>query len=107
MIALKFSVNGEQLCLAGLEEPGIISGIVNFMSGVHPDDRPGDYTISLRVAGLRTEQDQHVRWADARLRVGDKIQVEVLESSKADQPEPLPKELTPRLSRRRKKALRR
>lgn len=105
MIALKFSVNGKQLCLAGLDEPGIVSGIVNLMSGIHPEDRPGDFTISLRIAGLRTQEDQHLKWGDTRLVVGDKIQVEVLECSQADRPEPLPEELTPRRTRRKRSVL--
>jgi len=96
MIALKFSVNRKKVCLAGLDEPGIITGFLNYMSGIHPDDRPGDYTISLRVAGLRRRSDRHVVWSRSLLKVGDQVLVEIVETSRADIPKPEPRMPTPR-----------
>ena len=91
MIALRFSLNGNKLCLAGLDEPGIITGFLNYMSGIHPDDRPGDHTITVRVAGLRRRGDRHVVWAGSRLQVGDQVLVEIVETTRADRPKPAPR----------------
>ena len=75
MRAFKIQVNGEQLCLAGVSE-GVFSAIVHYVS--RENGRP-----HLDVGGLLTPQEEHVKWLDQDLALGDEIRLTVVESETA------------------------
>jgi hypothetical protein len=81
MQAFKVSLNGHKLCLAGTVGDGVLSAIVNSVRGNRGED------LFLEVGGLVSRADQHVRCINQkRLRVGDRIQIETIETGSADKP---------------------
>ena len=94
MIALRVTVNGEHLCVAGTDDLAVLNAIVNAVGNLgaltkrqRADETPGIY---LRVGGLTgraDERDDHLTWTDElRLKPGDKVEVHVLETSEAEPP---------------------
>src|SRR5688500_1096177 len=94
MIALRVTVNGEHLCVAGADDMAVLSAIVSAVGNLgaltkrkRADEPP---TIYLRVGGLTGRadgRDEHLTWTDElRLKPGDKVEVEVLEISEAEPP---------------------
>jgi hypothetical protein len=88
MIALRVTLNGNLLCVAGAEDLAVLNTIVNAGGNLgaltkkhRPDETP---YIRLLVGGLTGRvdgQDEHLRWAQQLdLKPGDKVEVEVLEN---------------------------
>jgi hypothetical protein len=70
MRAFKISLNGKKLCLAGIDRDGVLTAIVNSVTGNGRED------LFLEVGGLVSKTDEHVKWINQkRLRVGDRIRV--------------------------------
>jgi hypothetical protein len=94
MIALEVTLNGKRICVAGAEDLSVLSTIISACGKlgkktVHP--RAGDETFDVHysVCGLTSRpdpsKDVHVKWKSiAPLKVGDVIQVRILETRKAD-----------------------
>ena len=81
MRAFEISLNGEKLCVAGIVDDGVLSAIVNWVTGENAAD------LFLSVRGLISPLDEHVSWIrQRRLRVGDEIQVRVVEETLVDKP---------------------
>jgi len=79
MRAFKVSLNGKRLCLAGIEEHGVLSAIVSWVTG----ERGAD--LFMEVGGLASER--HVTWIrQRRLHVGDEIRVKIVEAASVDRP---------------------
>ena len=94
MIALRVTVNGEHLCVAGAEDMAVLNAMVNAVGNLgaltkrqRADETP---VIYLRVGGLTgraNERDEHLTWTDEiRLKPGDKVEIQVLEISEAEPP---------------------
>jgi hypothetical protein len=82
MKAFQVHLNGRKLCIAGLSEHGVLTAIVDYVSGHGRDE------LALSVGGLISSKEEHVRWVKRRsLRMGDEIQVKVIESESADRPQ--------------------
>jgi hypothetical protein len=82
MKAFQVILNGKELCVAGFTEHGVLSAIVDCVSG-HGRDM-----LSLSVGGLISSKAEHVRWLEARrLRKGDEIQIKIIEAESADSPQ--------------------
>jgi hypothetical protein len=82
MKAFQVHLNGRRLCIAGLSEHGVLTAIVDYVSGHGRDE------LALSVGGLISSKEEHVRWVKRRsLRMGDEIQVKVIESESADRPQ--------------------
>ena len=80
MQAFDVYFNGKKVCTAGVAE-GVVSIIVNSAS------RRGDQDLYFSASGLESSTDEHIYWARQReLRIGDKIQIEVVESASIDKP---------------------
>lgn len=74
-------LNGKRLCLAGIGDDGVLSAIATW---VIRKRRRGD--MSLTVGGLISSTDEHVRWTDRKLHVGDEIKICIRETLSADNP---------------------
>ena len=95
MIALKTTLNGELLCIAGTEDLCVLNSIVNAVGKLgdlsnplnNSDDAPH---IFLSVGGLtaRTNgDDEHLRWTEHQsLSIGDEVLISVVEVSEAEVP---------------------
>src|ERR1039458_9053336 len=94
MIALEVTLNGKRICVAGAEDLAVLTTSVSAVGRLGKKTVPArsDKTggeIHYSVGGLTArpdpERDVHLRWKSvAPLRVGDVIQVRILETDKAD-----------------------
>jgi len=81
MRAFEVSLNGKKLCLAGIGNDGVLSAIVNWVTGDQVSD------LSLEVGGLVSPIQEHVAWVRRKpLRVGDVIGVKIVETRSTDRP---------------------
>jgi len=84
MIALEVHINDQKVCTAGLDEAETLStGVVAVRQKQSPR---GEITVSFHAGGAVTEPEELLQWHDSTLKVGDKITVRVIETSKADAP---------------------
>ena len=96
MIALEVTLNGKRICIAGAEDLSVLSTIISAggkLGKKTVPPRPGDETFDIyySVGGLTSRpdptKDVHVRWKSVEpLKVGDVIQVRILETEKVDRP---------------------
>src|SRR5690606_16046675 len=94
MITLEVSLNGKRVCTAGTEDLGVLSAHVTAVGILGQKTKPlrSDETgaeIHYSVGGLTSrhdpQKDVHLRWKSvAPLRVGDVLQVRIIEREKAD-----------------------
>ena len=94
MLALEVSLNGKRVCVAGAEDLCVLNAIVTAAGKLgkktvpaRPDDTMGEVFFS--VGGLTrrgdSNTDVHVRWkSNVPIRVGDVVEVKVLEADEAD-----------------------
>ena len=88
MLGFELYVDGERICLAGMEDWSVMTVILSAvrpLSGDRP--RPGELDVS---AGGLSETDAdgasyHARWARVALKVGSKVTINLVET---DQPDP-------------------
>ena len=95
MIALKTTLNGQQICIAGAEDLCVLHSIVNAVGKLGDLSNPrGDSNnppdIFLSVGGLTgraNADDEHLRWTEHQaLSVGDEILITVVEVTEAELP---------------------
>jgi len=72
--------NGKKLCLAGIGNDGVLSTIATWVGG------SGRAELGLTVGGLISPANEHVRWVDRKLRVGDEIKLKIAERGSVDIP---------------------
>jgi hypothetical protein len=81
MHALEFFVNGKQVCVAAPGDDGLIMSNVAMTGAV---GKPGKYHVYLRVGGVR--DDQHLEWIRRSLKLGDKVEIRVIDAPQSDPP---------------------
>ena len=93
MIALEVKLNGKRVCIAGADDLGVLTTSVSAVGKLgkksvpyRPDEKAD---IHFHVGGLtsrrNTEKDVHLKWKSvAPLKIGDIIQVRILETEKVD-----------------------
>lgn len=94
MIAFEVKLNGKRVCIAGADDLGVLSAHVTAAGKLgkktvpaRPDDTNGEIHYSVGGLTSRTDPDKdvHVRWKSvAPLKVGDVIEVTILETEKVD-----------------------
>lgn len=94
MIALEVRLNGKRVCVAGAEDLAVLTTNVSAVGKLgkktvpaRPDETTGEifYSVGGLTARPDPKQDVHVRWKlIAPLRVGDVLQVKILETDKVD-----------------------
>ena len=81
MRAFEVYLNGKKLCLAGIGDDGVLTAIVNWVT------RGGKGDLFLEVGGLISPVREHVAWIKQKpLRVGDQLQITLVEKSAVDKP---------------------
>lgn len=89
---------GEQSWTLALEHDGVLSAIVNCIQSPTKSEEDNE----LRLFGLDTHTDTHLRWSPVPLSVGDQVTIEVIENCQGDAPEQTePKGGTNRLEQRK------
>ena len=94
MIALKVSLNGKQVCVAGADDLAVLNAIVTTCGKLgsktvpaRPDDTTGEihYSVGGLTARPDPTRDVHMSWKSvAPLKVGDVIEVKIVETDKPD-----------------------
>ena len=82
MRAFKVTLNGKQLCVAGIGENGNMSTVITHVEGNHKGSH-------IHIGGLDMTTEEHVCWDEypyRKLSVGDEIRVEVIEVESVDEP---------------------
>ena len=94
MIALEVKRNGKRVCIAGADDLAVLSAHVTAVGKLgkktipaRPDETTGE--IHYSVGGLTSrpdpDKDVHLNWKSiAPLKVGDVIEVRILETEKVD-----------------------
>jgi hypothetical protein len=72
-------VNGERVCLAGVNDTSVADVILDF---VGRDEK----CFHLHVGGLLIPEGEHVRWQDRHLNVGDEVRIKLVEAASVDEP---------------------
>ena len=89
MIAFKVSLNGNDVCTAGIRDFGVLTAMVTWVRR-KPEHRRTRQRIEedLRVdiGGLDSVANEHLTWLRRHLRAGDRIAIEVVKSDSADTP---------------------
>jgi hypothetical protein len=80
MRAFQISLNGKKVCLVGIGDDGVLSTTITYV----PFRKRRE--TRLYVGGLVMPQNEHVRWKEARLRVGDEVRLKVVEAEAVDAP---------------------
>lgn len=80
MRAFRIALNGKRICLAGVGENGVLSTTIT-----HVPFRKKRET-RLYVGGLVLPQDEHVRWKQVNLHLGDEVRLKVVEAKTVDTP---------------------
>lgn len=93
MIALRVKLNGSLLCVAGADDLSVLNTIVNAVGNLgsktkKPRKEPPDLYLSVGGLTSRLEgPDEHLLWTEQQpLQMGDKIEVEIIESTDVDEP---------------------
>jgi hypothetical protein len=79
MRAFKINLNGKRICVAGAGADGVLTTHIDYVG-------QGSGHLRLAVTGLFTKTDEHAIWATLGLKVGDKVQVTVVETDLVDKP---------------------
>jgi len=79
MRAFEIYVNGKRACLAGVNDASVLTAIMDYAG--RDKER-----LHLHVGGLLIPQEEHVRWQDRDLAVGDEIRIRIVDSDKVDAP---------------------
>src|SRR5438552_7636840 len=92
MLTLEVEIDGEKFVVAGSEDWGLLSVIVNASRGASdaPNPRARSDTVEVRVGGL-TDRDTnghayHLRWGTRDLKVGSRVSIKVIEAEQPDPP---------------------
>lgn len=80
MRALEVHLNKRKLCVAGVGENGVITAIISCVL------RSGRDELLLDTGGLVSTTEENLRWHQRKLRVGDSVQIRIVEASKSDKP---------------------
>src|SRR5579862_2887683 len=80
MRAFKVELNGKQLCVAGIGDDGVLNTMVDYVGNGRRK------RLHLRVGGLFSPTEEHVRWRNLRLKVGDTVAVTVIDTDSVDKP---------------------
>jgi hypothetical protein len=84
MLSVEVSVNGQRVCVAGLDEPCVLTSILTLLArdlGTGPAQRE----LTLQISGLRN--DDHSKWASLDVKPGDTVTLRVGEGQQVDPPQ--------------------
>ena len=90
MRAFALYVNGKKISTAGIGDVGVLSAIVTWVGRRSrtsvPKSRGGVEDIVVELGGLDTETNEHLRWSQRPLRVGDDVCIKVIDAESVDKP---------------------
>jgi hypothetical protein len=84
-------LNGKKMSTAGVGELGVLTALVSCVRRkgerrrIKKPDRV-EQEITLDVGGLITPTDEHVRWLDCKLKVGDEVRIRIVDNAPSERP---------------------
>ena len=83
-------VNGKKVSTAGVGDLGVLGAHVSWVRRKrdHTPAKKSDSMkeITLHVGGLTSPTQEHVRWLDCHLKIGDEVRITIAKDSKVDRP---------------------
>ena len=79
MIAFVVSVNGKRICTAGIRDGGIATVDMSWVA-----KSPKNNGLLFHVGGIETSTNEILDWDVPKLKLGDKITVEITETDQVD-----------------------
>jgi hypothetical protein len=81
-------LNGKKVSTAGVGDIGVLSAHVTWVRRTQEDMhvKMPEEELTLHVGGLISPKEEHVRWLDRRLQLGDEVRITVAESASIDRP---------------------
>ena len=91
MLVFQVYLNGKKVSTAGIGDLGVLGAHVSWVRrkdgktlARKPDSMEEELT--LHVGGLITPTEEHVRWLDRKLKVGDEVRIRIVEDGAIDRP---------------------
>jgi hypothetical protein len=111
MIAFEIYVNGKRLCTAGIGEVGVLAANLLWVGsepqkGARNKTAKMDEYASIRVGGLFSKTEEHVKWARRNLRRGDEVAIRIIETVHVDPPREIEKRTAATIRSRQKRQVR-
>ena len=84
-------LNGKKVSTAGVGDIGVLSAHVTWVRRTGEDTRAKtadgfEEELTLHVGGLISPKEEHVRWLDHDLEVGDEVRIKVVADDSVDRP---------------------
>ena|SRR5437867_12094491 len=84
-------LNGKKVSTAGVGDLGVLGAHVSWVrrKGGHTLAKKPDRVkeeLRLHVGGLISPAQEHVRWLDRGLKIGDEVRIAIVEDAKIDRP---------------------
>lgn len=96
-IRMQLEINGEPICISGLEGFGVLNAIINWIKrnpikfdptkpSHHTLETFGREELHLEFGGLNSDTGSHYSWHRQELNVGDVVSIRILGPGEADDP---------------------
>ena len=81
-------LNGKKISTAGVGDLGVLSAHVTWVRRTQKDMqvKMPEEELTLNVGGLISPKEEHVRWLDRELQVGDEVRITIADAAKVDRP---------------------
>ena len=91
MLVFQVYLNGKKVSTAGIGDLGVLGAHVSWVrrkDGKTLARKPDsvEEELTFHVGGLITPTEEHVRWLDRKLKVGDEVRIRIVEDGAIDRP---------------------
>jgi|SRR5258705_9186796 len=91
MIAFEVFLNGNKVCRAGVGDLGVLTTILTWVKREGRNTKTRETGIieeelTLDVSGLISSKNEHVRWTDDKVTVGDEVCIRIINLESVDPP---------------------
>ena len=83
MIAFEVFLNGNKVCTAGVGDLGVLTAMLTWVrregkNTESKESRNVEEELTLNVGGFVSSKNEHVRWTDDKLTVGDEVCIRII-----------------------------
>jgi hypothetical protein len=91
MIAFEVFLNGNKVCTAGVGDLGVLTAMLTWVrregkNTESKESRNVEEELTLNVGGFVSSKNEHVRWTDDKLTVGDEVCIRIINLESVDPP---------------------
>ena len=80
MIAFEIHINGKKRFTAGGDYQALTTALIRIRTA------PGEHSLLFDTSGIEPEPFSMAHWPDCEVRIGDRIEIRVVETGSADPP---------------------